>query len=375
MQIHKSNSESNQNMKKTHRILNQLMPVALFAAFLTVSHAQSFDPGNLIVLQVGDGSAALTSAGTAIYLDQYTTGGSFVNDLAIPSTGSSALVNSGTASSEGQLSLSANDQYLVLAGYNGAAGTAGVAGATSSSVPRGIATVDASGNYTLAATTSSYYNKNNIRGGTSDGNGNYWGAGTGSSSSGGTVYMGTGTPAQLTSANSLVIQDIAGNLFYSSKANTGIYEIPGTPTSGTVTPSLLISDSNPSGFAFNSSMTIAYVANTSGGIDRFDLVDGTWTLQYNLGSGTAMNGLVADFSGTDPLIYATTEDGTQLVEITDTGSGSTADLLATAGSNEAFRGLEFAPVPEPSVFALIGLSATAMLGFRRLRKNSTRSSR
>ena len=108
---------------------NQIFAItALLLSSLAISHAaQFFDSGNLVVLQVGNGSASLTSAGTAIYLDQYTTSGSLVNDLAIPSTGSSALVNSGTASSEGQLSLSANGQYLVFAGYNVAAGTTKVA--------------------------------------------------------------------------------------------------------------------------------------------------------------------------------------------------------------------------------------------------------
>ncbi len=341
---------------------NQIFAItALLLSSLAISHAaQFFDSGNLVVLQVGNGSASLTSAGTAIYLDQYTTSGSLVNDLAIPSTGSSALVNSGTASSEGQLSLSANGQYLVFAGYNVAAGATKVASSLSSADPRGIASVDANGNYTLAATTASFYSGNNMRGGASDGNGNFWGAGAAS----GTVYMGTGTPAQIASANSLDVQDIGGNLFYSTaKGTTGIYEISGTPTSGTATPTLVLANAAPSDFAFNTKMTIAYVANTSGGIQRYDLSGGTWTLSYTLDSSTGMNGLAVNFSGTDPLIYATTESGKKLIEITDTGSGSIANILATVdGSTEAFLGLEFTPepVPEPSACALIGLGLAGL---------------
>ena len=101
-------------MKTTRQIF---AITALLLSSLATSHAaQFFDSGNLAVFQVGDGSAPLGSAGTAIFLDQYTTSGSFVNGLAIPSTGSSALVNSGSAASEGQLSLSADGQYLVFAG-------------------------------------------------------------------------------------------------------------------------------------------------------------------------------------------------------------------------------------------------------------------
>jgi len=330
---------------------------------LGVGHAQ-FASGNLVVLRDGTGSAALSSAGTAVFLDQYTTGGTLVNSLGIPTSGASALVNSGTAASEGQLSLSANNRYLVLAGYNANAGTAGVAG--SATIPRGLGTVDASGNYSLVATTTTFYNGNNIRGGTSDGNGNFWGAGA--ATTGGTVYLGTGTPAQLVFSNSLAIQDIGGNLFFSTaKGVQGIYEITGAPTSGAAVPTLVLADNNPSDFAFNASMTIAYVANTAGGIQRFD----NGVLSYTLDSGTGMNGLAVDFSGANPVIYATTESGTSLITITDTGAGSAATTLGTAAANEAFRGLEFAPqaVPEPATIALAGCGLAALWGFRRDRKS------
>ena len=356
-------------MKTTHQIV--AIAVSLFSS-LAIGRAQSFDPGDLAVLQVGNGSASLTSAGTAIFLDEYTTGGSFVNSLAIPATGSGELVNSGSASSEGQLTLSANGQYLVFVGYNVAAGTAGVAGASSSSVPRGIASLDANGNYSLIATTTTFYNGNNIRGGTSDGNGNYWGAGA--ANTGGTVYLGTGTPAQITSSNSLVIQDIGGNLFYSTaKGVTGIYEIAGTPTSGSASPTLVLANAAPSDFTFNTSMTIAYVANTSGGIQRYDFSGGSWTLSYTLDSGTGMNGLAVNFNGTDPLIYATAEDGKNLIEITDAGPGSTVNTLATVnGSTEAFRGLDFTPqpAPEPSACALMGMGLAGLWGLRRRNRKS-----
>jgi 6-phosphogluconolactonase (cycloisomerase 2 family) len=201
-----------------------------------------------------------------------------------------------------------------------------------------------------------------MRGGTSDGNGNFWGAGAAS----GTVYLGTGTAAQISSANSLAIQDIGGNLFFSTaKGTQGIYEIAGTPTSGIATPTLVLADNNPSDFAFNANLTIAYVANTAGGIQRYD----NGVLSYTLDGVTGMNGLAVNFSGTDPLIYATTEDGKNLIEITDTGSGSIANTLATASTYEAFRDLEFA-VPEPSTLALAGMGLAALWGFTRRNRKS-----
>ena len=335
---------------------------------LLAAQAQ-FTTGDLVVLRDGTGVSALTSAGTAVFLDEYTTLGSLAYTVAIPSTGAGQLVNSGTAASEGQLSLSANNQYLVLAGYVAAAGTAGVASSASATISRGIATVNSAGTYSLAATTSTAYSGNNIRGGTSDGAGNYWGAGP--AATGGTVYMGTGTPAQVVFSNSLAVQDFGGNLYFSTaKGTPGIYKFSGTPTTA-ATPSLLLAGvATPSDFAFNAGMTIAYVANTAGGIARYDYSGSSWSLNYTLDSGTGINGLAVDFSGSNPIVYATTEDGTKLIEITDTGASAAATTLATAAANEAFRGLDFAPqpAPEPATLTLAGLGLTALFGFRRSRK-------
>ena len=340
---------------------------ALFSASLSVAQAQ-FTAGDLVVLQVGNGSATLTSAGTPIFLDDFSTSPSdLVSSLSIPSTGADALVNSGTATSEGELSLSANGEDIVLAGYNTSAGTTSVASSTAANVPRALATVDASGDYSLVATTSSSFSGNNIRSGTTDGAGNFWAAGANT----GIVYMGTGTPGAIstTSVNNRLVQDIGGNLYFStgSGSSKGIYEITGTPTSGPNTAVSVINTStlgsgSPYGFAFSPNMMTAYVADSDaytsatgfGGIEKWSFNGTSWAFQYSLPTeGVGANGLAVNFSGANPVIYATSGDGTSLFEITDTGSSSTATLLDTAPSDEAFRGLVFAPVPEPSALALL----------------------
>ena len=355
---------------------------------LAAAAAQAqFTAGNLAVFQVGNGSSALTSAGTAVFLDQYTVAGSFVNSVSIPSTGASALVTSGSANSEGALSLSANGRYLVFAGYNTAAGTASVASSTSATVPRGVATVDASGNYNLAATTSTALSANNIRSATSDGSGNFWAAGA----NGGTIYYNSGTTAitnQSTSVNNRVIQDIGGNLNFStgSGSTRGIYEINGAPTTTGNTAVNIINASSlgsvsPYDFAFNANLTLAYIADSDayttsagfGGIEKWAFNGTAWVFQYSLPTvGVGADGLAVDFSGANPVIYATSADGTSLFDVVDTGSSSTANSLASAGANEAFRGLDFAPqgVPEPSTFALAGIGLAALCQSRRLRRKA-----
>jgi hypothetical protein len=355
-------------------------------ALINSAQAQ-FTAGNLVVLRDGDGSAPLSNAGTAIYLDQFTTSGVFVNSLAIPSTGSSALVNSGTASSEGALNLSANGQYLVFAGYNAAAGTAAIASSTSAAVPRGVATVNASGSYSLAATASTIFSGNNIRSGTSDGSGNYWAAGA----NGGTMYYTTATTAitnSTTSVNNRVIRDIGGNLYFStgSGSTRGIYEISGAPTTiGNTAVSFInvssLGSASPYDFAFNTSLTLAYIADSDayttsagfGGIEKWALVGGVWTFQYSLPTvGVGAYGLAVDFSGANPILYATSADGTSLFDVVDTGATSTAALLVTASANEAFHGLDFSPinVPEPATLALAGMGLTALWGFTRRNRKS-----
>jgi hypothetical protein len=49
-----------------------------------IADASSFTQGNLVVVRIGDGIATPTNASTAVFLDEYTPAGAFVQTIALP---------------------------------------------------------------------------------------------------------------------------------------------------------------------------------------------------------------------------------------------------------------------------------------------------
>jgi hypothetical protein len=136
----------------------------------------------------------------------------------------------------------------------------------------------------------------------------------------------------------------------------------GAPTSA-ATPTMFLNTAgtgsgtaSPTGFAFNPAMTVAYVADNrsasnGGGIQRYNWNGTAWfwayTLGYTLSSSKQVWELAADFSGSNPILYATTGEASanNVVCVTDTGAASAFTTLATAPTGDAFRGIAFAPTP------------------------------
>src|SRR2546423_15403085 len=61
--------------------------------------------------------------------------------------------------------------------------------------------------------------------------------------------------------------------------------------------------------------------------------------------------MTADWSGPNPVVYAITSDDSnnRLVQIVDSGAGSTGATLAYAGVNQNFRGIRFGPAESPAL--------------------------
>jgi len=91
--------------------------------------------------------------------------------------------------------------------------------------------------------------------------------------------------------------------------------------------------------------SLIYVGASGGTLKRqFDTNSATWINVYTLSSvGTRY--LSADFTGVNPVIYATTTEApfNRLVSIVDTDASAPAVTLATAGVNQTFRGIRFGP--------------------------------
>jgi|GEM_PF-784241 len=341
------------------RIITIVFTLLLAVALPLPGYAANFGAGNLVVVRVGTGVGSLTSASTAVFLDEYTSTGTLVQTLPLPTAMSGnnrPLTMSGVATSEGALRRSTDGRYLTMAGYAATTGTAGIAGTSSATVNRVVARVDATG--AIDSTTAfNAYNANNIRGAVTDDGTRFWTVGP--TTGVGYVALGGASLTALNGANTRVA-GISGGQLYVSSSSSGYYGInsvgSGLPTTAGQTATHLsgfptTSGSSSYGFVFTDATTM-YVADDSagGGIQKWTSDGSTWTNAYTLGAGTdSYRGLTAAVSGGNVVLYATRKGGSgaagggELVKVTDTGSGSAVTLLATAPANTAFRGVDLAP--------------------------------
>jgi len=357
------------------------MKRALLSLILVVggsisAFAQFFSAGNLAVTHVGDGTTALNGFGNNVAIDEYNTAGALQQSFPLAQTGPTPFSMTGNATAEGALSLSEDGRSLTFAGYQSARLSSGsLAGSTAAAVPRTIAEISVFGVITKPVVSSTAFSANSLRSAVTDGANNYWALGVGT----GVTYMGNNASAATieTAQTTLRVMNIVNGDLYFSAAGS-IFKVTGKPQSGTATPVAVINNvgASPStyDFAFNAGLTLAYVADdrttaNGGGIQRWSWNGSTWNLDYTLaaGGGLGARGLAVDFSGANPVVYATTTEAAnnRLIKIVDTGAGSAETDLALSGTVRAFRGLEFTPIPEPSTFVFAGIGAAAMLILRR----------
>jgi hypothetical protein len=356
--------------------------LTISAAQFTHVEAAAITAGNLVVYRVGDGTAALGTAATAVFLDEYTVTGTLVQTIPLPTAGISSLTAVGNATTEGIMTLSQNGSSLIFTGYRKDAGGTSPSGDTPAATNRIIASVGLSGvvDTSIALTDVA----GTIRSAaTVDGSSYYIGASTG-----GVRYAATPGPAttsvQIDSRNSREVL-LNGNTLYASNGSTAItpkVQSYGTLPTGATAPtplaSLALGDAVNGFSLFDLDATIPgvdtmYLLSTVENLLRKYTLDGlgTWNASGAIGAGGAQN-LTGLLNGGAVNLYLST--GTGIRPFTDgTGyngliDGLTLDAaIATAPTNTAFRGIAIISVPEPTAAALLITAAAGMLAWRRRR--------
>jgi hypothetical protein len=346
--------------------------IALAATPATVAEASaaSLTPGDVVVYRVGNGGT-LGGSAVPVFFDEYDSTGKLVESIALPTAASGSnhrLTASGSASSEGLLTLSSNGQYLMATGYDAAVGTAKVGETLSASTPRTVARVSASGEIDTSTALTDFGNGNNPRGATSTDGTNIWVGGAGKSTTGGVHYAklgaSTSTLMSTTDTNARAVAIFGGQLYTSAdptKESNSISTVgSGTPTTGgQTTANLPFATAPTQPYAFSlvtlgvgPGVDTMYVAdNSAGAVVKYGLSGGKWVKEGSV-AVTAVTGVTADDINGTVTVYATTSgasgEGGLLYKIADTsGVGGTlsgsATQIATAPSGEAFRGVAFTP--------------------------------
>ncbi len=337
-----------------------------------------FLPGHLAVLRAGDGVFKLNLKQAPIFVDQFdpntlNTAPSFT--VRIPTNGPNSFFFNGHAGSEGVLTRSADQKLLAFAGYGGVDLLQVSGTASRLDIQRGFVTVDRVGTiHPFLYKTDMTDAKVNPRGVVADGTNNFWGCGNAD----GTFYYNSTDRQPIRFSlfpNSRAIKIIKNTLYasmnsadgYSIDRPAGVYKfLPTALPRETNTFADLVIPAAPAykkvaGFDINPGGTIAYMTDTAAGIQKYVKSNDKWTFAYNfsipqnipkdLNTSAGCFGLVVDFSGSAPVIYATTTEGyggsvnsNRVVRIVDTNSTAAVTTLAQAGSaNIAFRGIEFTP--------------------------------
>jgi hypothetical protein len=351
--------------------MRKLCYTLLLSLLVTGIFAAAFTPGNIVVVRVGTGTGTLTTAATAVFLDEYSsTTGTLVQSVSLPTANNganNAFTLSGTSTSEGALSLSSNGLLLTLAGYDTTTGVASVN--SNAAVNRVIATVNGSGTINTATgiKAGGAYSANTFRAAATVDGTSFYTAGAGT---GGTYYLSAGaitaSPVKISNApTNTRIVNIFGGQVYTSSSSSSYYTVAsvgtGLPTTTgqttTVLPGLPNASTGQSYYGFQlldvsntvTGVDVLYVTDdatgSTGGIYKFSLVNGNWTANGQIAK-PGLRGItmlascvgVGGFVSNEDSIYRFVDNA----GYNQTISG-TLVKVAGAGSNQVFRGLSFAP--------------------------------
>ncbi|MBK9266930.1 MAG: hypothetical protein IPM54_45045 [Polyangiaceae bacterium] len=331
---------------------------------------------SFVVLRVGDGISALTGTATRVYIEHLQTDGSPTpgkTTIELPGFASGTnwpLTLSGSASAEGNLSLSSNGKYVVLAGYGADAGTPVVNTTDANVYPRVVGRIDAQGVVNTTTSLGTAFSTSSVRGATSTDGISIWVSGNGTASLGGVHHttLGASGTTQILAApsNARFVNVVSNQLYGTSGAGTfvNVFTIgTGVPTSSgqTATPLPgMPTTTGPSPYAFAlvdrlpavAGVDTLYVADdrailNGGGIQRWVYDGFSWLHETTFGDGTSgVRGLAAKIEGTGVRIIATTSESptNRILSVFDEPGFSPIIVpIATSPVNTLYRGVAFAP--------------------------------
>jgi hypothetical protein len=310
------------------------------------------------LVHVGTGAAALASTTTATSLDTYypVAGSAAISTTALPTMAAlpnNQLTLSGTATTEGGLSRSADGHYVTLAGY--AANT----GLATTGTTRVAGRMSAAGAVDTSTTLTGAFTANSVRGATSADGSAFWVSGNGSGTTGGVWYATLGATAGTqvlgTPANARVVNIFAGQLYGSAGSSpfTDVFTIgAGLPTTGPQTavafPGMPTTGATPLGFVlFDLNAAVAgvdtlFVADSA--LQRWTFNGTTWTKDAAFTAiSSSCFGVAGWTTSTGVTLVVTTASlGVVKVDVTTAGAFTTTTLFSAA-TNTAFRGVALAP--------------------------------
>ena len=353
-------------------------------SMVNVTIAQKFTAGNLVVYRVGNGGSTLSGIATNVFLDEYTPTGTLVRSVKLPGvaaevTGTNKRVTaSGSATSEGYMTRSANGLYLVASGYDADTATTGIGKTASATVNRVVATIDVNATVNSSASAKNFSTGNNYRSVVSADGLNFYlgGAVTGV----GYLKAGVDSTIQVsTSPTNVRGLEIFGGQLYVSTSSGSTVRIgtvgTGLPTANNQTitnlPGITLTKHSPYQFFIASlpAGQVLYIADDSAGIRKYSLVSGTWVANDSLkitaaNAGAGFRGITGAVQGTNVGLFVTYAGTTSGVYGIVDNTGFNASILtavavplATAATNTAFRGIAWAPVASPLPIHLTNFNA------------------
>ena len=317
--------------------------------------------------------AALTTTSTQVFVEERNiSDGSLVKTIAMPTAvngNNQPLTMSGSASSEGSLTRSADGHYVVLGGFGAGPGVASIAKTSvDGGALRVVARIDSSGNVDTT-TQLAAFDTADFRGAASNDGTSFWTSGAGNVGEGTpyVAYASTGAVTDLstTPTNTRVVQVFGGQVYVStssgafhgvSMVGTGLPTTTGQTT--TLLPGMPVDAGSAYGFAMLdddasvNGLDVLYIADdgaggsTMPGINKWVFNGTTWTkiATFTNGSSGAFRGVTAYIDGANIVVLGT-DTSSNVVKYADDGNNTnpTGTVLATAPTNTAYRGIAISP--------------------------------